>query len=283
MQKQLLSLAEHQQILYDMLYMLDDFCTKYQIRYFLVGGSLLGAVRHQGIIPWDDDIDVGMERSEYERFIVLFQQNMPQGYCLLIIDNTPGYTLPFAKVGRLGTMQHEVSKNIPASGIPVNIDILPQDGCPGETEADAIAYFNHSRNLIQGVIWWRYNESLSLKPSHWRNSFRVLRYRLRYPSLASVRKVYNSARQYAVRDCKYYACIVNGIYGQGEVQLSESITGDLPHFTFGVREIPVPIHWQEYLTSLYGNYMTPQPPVQRKRHADDGHSYRIVEDYPSGS
>lgn len=278
MQKLPLTLTEHQQILYDILYMLDDFCTKYQIRYFLVGGSLLGAVRHQGIIPWDDDIDVGMERSEYERFIVLFQQNMPQGYCLLSINNTPGYTLPFAKVGRLGTMQYEVSKNIPASGIPVNIDILPQDGCPGETEADAIAYFNHSRNLIQGVIWWRYNEPLSLKPGHWRNSFRVLRYRLRYPSLASVRKVYNSAKQYAARDCKYYACIVNGIYGQGEVEPTSSITGKLPRMAFGNRKLPVPALWHDYLTGLYGDYMTPFPPKKQKRHVEDGCSYRIIKD-----
>lgn len=283
MQKLPLTLTEHQQILYDILYMLDDFCTEHDIRYFLVGGSLLGAIRHGGIIPWDDDIDVGMERSEYERFIVLFQQNMPQGYCLLSINNTPGYTLPFVKVAKLGTIQKEVSKNIPASGIPVNIDILPQDGCPGETKGKALSYFKKKRRLIQGIVWWRYNEPISFKPANWRKSFRVVRYRIRYCTLSRVRKVYDSVRQFPARDCKYYACLVNGIYGKAEVQHSESITGDLPLIAFGERQLPVPKQWHEYLLSLYGDYMTPLASEQRKRHADDGHSYRIVEDYPSGS
>lgn len=272
---QSLTLAEHQQVLYQMLYMIDDFCTEHNIHYFLVGGSALGAVRHHGIIPWDDDIDIGMERSEYERFVTLFQQKTPEGYCILTIDNTPEYTLPFAKVGRVGTMQHEVSRNVPSSGIPINIDILPQDGCPGETKGNALSFFKKKRKLIQGLIWWRYNEPLSWTPSHWRNSLRVLRYRLMYPSLQSVKRVYDSAKQYAVKDCKFYACHVNGIYGKGEVQPAASISGELPRVPFGEREIPIPTQWHEYLTGLYGDYMTPPPPEKRKRHADDGHSYLI--------
>lgn len=275
MQLRPLTLTEHQHILYEILYMFDDFCQKHGIRYFLVGGSLLGAVRHQGIIPWDDDIDVGMERSEYERFIMLFQQNMPDGYCLLSIDNTPGYTLPFVKVARLGTLQRESSKNVPSSGIPINIDIFPQDGCPGDTKEEAVAYFERMRIQIQGLIWWRYNEPLSLSPSHLRNSIRVLRYRLRYPYLRSVRKVYDTAKQHTVSDCKYYACIVNGLYGNGEVQPVSSISGELPRLPFGERKIPIPAQWHEYLTSLFGDYMKLPPQEKRKRHADDGQSYLI--------
>lgn len=271
-----ISLSEHQQILYQILYMLDDFCTVHHIRYFLVGGSLLGAVRHQGIIPWDDDIDVGMERSEYDRFVRLFQQNRPEGYSLLTIDNTEGYTLPFAKVALEGTLQREVSKNVPSAGIPINIDVFPQDGCPGETKEEAVAFFEQKRTLIQGLIWWRYNEPISLHPSYWRRSLRVVRYRLRYPSLASVKRVFETARQYAVRDCRFYACHVNGIYGKGEVQPSSSISGELPRISFGARDIPVSAQWHDYLTGLYGDYMALPPAEKRKRHAEDGSSYRIV-------
>lgn len=68
MKKIALSLKEHQDILYELLYVLDDFCNDNRIRYFLGYGTLLGAVRHHGIIPWDDDADIMMEREEYERF-----------------------------------------------------------------------------------------------------------------------------------------------------------------------------------------------------------------------
>ena len=272
-----LSLEEHQQILYDMLYMFDDFCREHGLSYFLVGGSLLGAVRHQGIIPWDDDVDIGMERTQYERFLKLFQDKTPKGYCLLNIDTTEGYSLPFSKIAKIGTLQRESSKNVPAGGIPINIDILPQDGCPGENKEEAVAYFQQMRELIQGLIWWRYNEPLSFCPSKWRRSLRVLRYRMRYSSIDKVKKAYAHAERYPVKTCKFYACFVNGIYGKGEVQPSSSIIGDMPHMTFGSRTIPVPAGWHDYLSGLYGNYMTPPPPEKRRRHANDGKSYLIIE------
>ena len=86
-----------------MLKAVDKFCKENGITYFLDGGSCLGAVRHGGFIPWDDDIDVGMMRSDYERFVRLFQENPPEGYSLHTHLNTENYSYLFAKVYREGT------------------------------------------------------------------------------------------------------------------------------------------------------------------------------------
>lgn len=270
-----ISLSEHQELLYEILYMFDDFCRDHGLRYFLVGGSLLGAVRHNAIIPWDDDIDVGMERSEYERFIELFKEKTPEGYCLLCMDTDPNYIIPFAKIGKCGTLQNQDCKNMPKS-IPINIDILPEDGCAGNTIEEADEYFRKIRTLIHGLVWWGFNEPLSLKPSKWRRSFRAIRYKLHYFSKEKVKKVYSEAKRYQVRDSKYFACLAWGLYPKGEVQLSSSILGELPLMRFGTRDIPVPGCWHEYLSGIYGNYMTPPPPEKRFRHSNDDSSYLII-------
>ena len=68
---------EMKQILLDMLVELDRFCEANDVRYYLAGGTLLGALRHKGFIPWDDDIDVTMPRKDYERFIRIYQPADP--------------------------------------------------------------------------------------------------------------------------------------------------------------------------------------------------------------
>ena len=76
----------------------DSFCKKYGIRYSLYGGTLIGAVRHQGFIPWDDDLDICMARDDYNKFIELWESIKPNGYILQNKDNTPLFTQSFTKI-----------------------------------------------------------------------------------------------------------------------------------------------------------------------------------------
>ena len=72
-------------------------CDKYNIKYFMIAGTLLGAVRHKGFIPWDDDLDIGMLRNDYNRFIKLAAKDLKEIYYLETWYTSSGYGLPYAK------------------------------------------------------------------------------------------------------------------------------------------------------------------------------------------
>lgn len=96
-------LKKLQMILCDILKDIIEVCDAGNINYMLGGGSALGAVRHKGFIPWDDDMDINMPRADYDRFIKLFQEQKGDKYWLHTPEYTPGYNLLLARVRLKGT------------------------------------------------------------------------------------------------------------------------------------------------------------------------------------
>lgn len=132
----ILSINEIKDILVEELENLHEFCNNNGIRYYLSGGTLLGAIRHQGFIPWDDDIDLIMPRSDYMRFIELTKHGMGENYRVFSSYTNNHHVYPFIKVCDKRTKLREFRhKN--ADGMGVFIDIFPMDGISDEqTVAD---------------------------------------------------------------------------------------------------------------------------------------------------
>ena len=106
----------------------DDFCQKNNIKYSLAYGTLLGAVRHKGFIPWDDDIDIWMTRENYNKFIRVWKQNPVQGYILQNTDLEEDFSQNFTKIRKDNTafIQNEEEKTTNYHK-GLFIDIFPLD------------------------------------------------------------------------------------------------------------------------------------------------------------
>lgn len=123
--ERIIELKELKQIQLDILKYVHEFCVQNDIRYFLVYGTLIGAVRHQGYIPWDDDIDICMPRPDYERFLKLFNKNK-SGYQVNAFELNDNFPYTFGKVEDLNTTF--IEKTDYSFPMGVNIDVFPIDG-----------------------------------------------------------------------------------------------------------------------------------------------------------
>ncbi|WP_026499076.1 LicD family protein [Butyrivibrio sp. WCD2001] len=115
----------------EMLEEVDRICKKHNINYTIIGGTLLGAVRHGGFIPWDDDADVAMLRPEYDRFCEVCQKELDQDrFYFQNMDITPGYRWGYAKIRRKGTIfLRENQEKMPYEQ-GIFLDVFPQDAVP---------------------------------------------------------------------------------------------------------------------------------------------------------
>ena len=120
-------MTETQRKLLTALQWFHHFCSEHNLRYYAVGGTCLGAVRHKGFIPWDDDIDVGMPRKDYKKFLELtsaIQDN--ELYKVEYLPSKHGFTYPYCKLYDIGTTLIENSRYKIKRGI--YIDVFPLDG-----------------------------------------------------------------------------------------------------------------------------------------------------------
>ena len=123
-----ISFEESKKLELDILLAVADFCNKNNLTYFLAYGTLIGAIRHKGFIPWDDDIDIQMPREDYNKFIETFSHERYK----TIAPGTPLSKHSFVKVIDTETVKIEAHKKYKKGFLGVDIDIFPLDGTPSD-------------------------------------------------------------------------------------------------------------------------------------------------------
>ena len=235
----------------DLLQKTADFCEQNGLRYFLCGGTLIGAVRHKGYIPWDDDIDIAMPRPDYDRFINTF--NKQENYYQVVSrENNHAYSYAFAKVYDNRTLMHELHYKGCTFG--VYIDILPADGVKNASQIRKIMWLHKILNTKKANY---YKRTLSKKIINTIGKLLLLPF-----SAYQISGWMDSeARRYAFGSLPHAGLIANPL-GVGEMVDKSVFDGDTFQ-TFEGHQYRVPAGYDAWLRSIYGDYMQ-LPPVEHR-------------------
>lgn len=242
-----------QQVELEILKVFAQICKELDLKYYVIAGTLLGAVRHQGFIPWDDDIDVGMPRADYERFLQEAPKHLPEHLFLQTYKTDPGYLHVFAKIRNSNTAFIETGIAHQKMNHGMFLDIFPLDNYSLKMDS---GWVKLRRTLIDLRLSYGYRAD-----GHSRK-IRLLRpvSKLFYPTLQKAKE----AKEKLYSSVEYTGMTVNcsGIYGQREIMPADWY-GQGTELEFEGVKVMAPAQYHQYLSQMYGNYMQ-MPPVEKQ-------------------
>lgn len=227
-----------------------DYCNEHKLAYFISNGTLLGAVKYGGFIPWDDDIDVLMPRRDYDRFLSEYKDN--EEYTLFSKERGAHYQYPFAKLCRNGTLKLENDVQQDKKGI--DIDIIPLDGM-GNVLVFAKLRAAASNCMIK-MLCLSLNEDFYSRSRFKRAVYSICRIVGRSDF---IHKTYERMVRPRYKDSRYVGNLIWAVYGAKEV-MPARLFSTMTEVSFEGKIFSAPIGYDLYLRSLYGDYKKDPPP-----------------------
>ena len=262
--REITDLNELKKIELSVLIEVDKICRENGLRYMLCGGTLLGAVRHGGFIPWDDDIDIFMPRPDYDKLIDYCDEH-DVSFDLFSPANNREYTQMYLKACNKDTMVIDNEADLKMCHFGVWVDIFPIDGL-GDTVLEAKRFLRTitcAELLCVASRWKKYTRN---PKNRW--GYEVIRFctflisRMIFDVNAFVKKIDKKAKSLEFEKSKYCGSVY-GSYGQKEIMTREMFEKTC-ELTFENQLFLCPENYEEYLKNIYGNYME-LPPVEEQQ------------------
>ena len=231
----------------------ERICKELNLRYYIAGGTLLGAVRHKGFIPWDDDLDVSMPRKDYDTFLECAPAMLSKEFNL----NANAYPYSFSRLEILGT---HMTAPLHRKGRRVFLDIIPLDcACEDEKKKQKQAKLNEK------LIFNMCEHARRVPQLYWKN--RAVVFRRIWLKLFATHKGMNkrwtkNAKKYYSDDAKNWVCLP-GEYGYDGETFPKEYWGEPVWMEFEGLLVPGMQEYDAYLTAHYGDYMQAPPISQR--------------------
>lgn len=259
-----ISLEELKKIELSLLQSIDKICKEEKLRYSLGYGTLLGAVRHKGFIPWDDDIDIVMPRPDYNKLISYCKRNRVS-FDLISIETADWYGYPFAKVCARETVIQEKETDFD-NKMGIYVDIFPIDGAGNS--------ISHAKKIYLTTKFFKY----LVFAAHWKTYFRSKTHKIYYEPIrilfflisrgirpeSIIRKIDKKYARYSFDD-SMYAESVYSPYGVRDIMKTEIFKQYIDIEFEGVT-VKAFKNYSQYLSSLYGDYMSLPPLDKRVSH-----------------
>lgn len=251
--------GEIQRITFEILQYISDICKKNNLKYYLAYGTCLGAVRHNGFIPWDDDVDIIMMRDDYEKLCDIFPKDAR--YELMCIERNKEYTLPLPKVIDKRTILKQVDQ-YGAIDMGIYVDIFILDKLPPKKDSEIkwirkmdslqrkwhlFQYRPATKNIVKVMIKW-----FALFVG------KTLGFARHYSELLN-----ETSREFIDENSQRFTVGHYNVYGRSKEVFDSTIFGEGELILFNGQMFPVPTQYDVYLKTIYGNYME-LPPVEKR-------------------
>lgn len=261
-----LTMPEIQSVSIEILKEVTDFCEKHNIKYFLAYGTLIGAIRHHGYIPWDDDVDIMMGRPDYEKFLKLFREEGCSPFLELFTqEDKNGYPYVLARVS---DKRYCIDvKNERSCGLGIFIDIYPLDGI-GHNYEEAVDTLKRTTRYPSLIFL------ATRKYFHFGLTKGFIKRLIKIPAFVFaqimgkrffIRKLYVILSKYNYCDCEYVGAAMWCTQPLKNVYKKEWCE-DLIKAKFEDYEFYIPRNYDAILTTTYGDYMQLPPEKDRIYH-----------------
>lgn len=261
-----LELKRLQSMQLDTLEEVERICKKYGLTYYLIGGTLIGAVRHKGFVPWDDDIDIAMNREDYEIFNKVALKELNKKYFLQNYKTDTDFYLPITRVCILGTYVKEAYSSHLRFNKSAYLDIFPLDKAPDSERLrkDQQRKLKKIDKLIFFKACFVYDDGF-LKTK--RMVKKLISLLLPVSIYTLIEKRCNIMTRYNDK-AGSYLCSMASRYDYNRQLHSIDAFGRPVMLEFEGKLLPVPNRYGDYLRKVYGDYMKLPPEEKRKPELD---------------